>query len=111
MTATRGNVTAKATFFDKDGGEAGPAIHTFLPIYLDWMPIEVKVFWFITVGNGPPEAVNMLFHSQGEQRLVKINKPLQRMSYKELKEQENGLEALIQEYIQRNGFSRVPRNQ
>lgn len=106
-----GTTPAKITFFDKDGKPCGLGSSQFLPDYLDWMPIEVKVFWFIERGSGDPNATHMLFHSQGEQRLVAITTPLRQMTFKELQEQDNGSEGRVQDFIDRGGYSRVPRNQ
>lgn len=106
-----GSVFAVPTYFDKDGKPVGHGVQFFLPDYLDWMPIEVKIYWFIERGFGTPEAKWVLFSSQGEQRLIELNEPLQNMDLKELKDQENGLESKINEYIEREGISRTPRNQ
>ena len=82
-----------------------------LPDYLDWLPIEVKVFWFFERGLGEPLAKWVLFKSQGEQMLFPIQTPLRQLKLKQLQENENGLEAKVNRYIDENGFSRTPRNQ
>lgn len=102
---------AKITFFGADGKTVGHGSSQFLPDFLDWMPVEAKVFWFTERGSGPPDATHMLFFSQGEQRLVEITTPLRQLMFKELQEREHGLEDRTQDFIDRHGYSRVPRNQ
>lgn len=102
---------AQITSFGADGRQVGIGASLFLPDYLDWMPIEVKVFWFLERGYGEPDATHLLFNSQGEQRLVPVTRPLRDMKYTELQEQEHGLFERVQSFIDREGFSRVPRNQ
>lgn len=111
MMGPTGSAPAKIIFFDKAGKPLGLGSTQFLPLFLDWMPIDAKVFWFIERRSGDPNATHMLFYSQGEQRLVAINEPLHTFTYKELQERENGLEQRTQDYIDASGFSRVPRNQ
>lgn len=106
-----GDDCAKITFFDATGKPCGLGANQFLPTYLDWMPIEVKVFWFLERGSGNPDATRMLFHSQGEQRLVDIPTPLRILTLKELQEKDNGIEGRVQDFIDQGGWSRVPRNQ
>lgn len=98
-------------YYDEDGRAVGNGGNLFLPPYLDWMPIEVKVFWFLQRCFGEPRAKRVLFKSQGEQRLVEIKEPLRQMKHTELKEIEDGLWSKVDEYIAREGFSRTPRNQ
>ena len=102
---------ADLTYFDRDGKPVGNGGSLYLPDYLDWLPIEAKVFWFLTRGYGNHEATHALLVSQGEQRLVTITEPLRDMKYTELLEKQNGLEDLVIEYCSREGISRTPRNQ
>lgn len=82
-----------------------------LPEYLDWMPIEVKIFWFTERGDGEPEASYLLFTSQGEQQIVPLEKPLRRLDYSQIKEKDIDLEERTERWIERQGISRTPRNQ
>jgi len=104
------SVLMSVTSFGKDGRIVG-RVDLAAPAYLDWLPIEVKSYWFLTRGYGEPKGINLLFVSQGEQLLITGNKPLKVMKYTELKETENGLESKVNDYIIRHKISRVPRNQ
>lgn len=105
-------MTVKAEYqsFDNVGKPTGGG-QMFLPDYLDWLPIEVKVFWFLHRGYGEPEAVHVLFISQGERRLVTIETPLQLCDLKTLQEKDNGIEEHVNRFISEKGYSRKPRNQ
>lgn len=101
---------AVTTFFGPDGKSIG-GTQLYLPPYLDWMPIELKTYWFLERGLGEPAATHVLLSSQGEQQLSPITSPLRNMQYTELMENENGLESKVDEYAERNRINRTPRNQ
>lgn len=107
------DVSANVKYYDLNNGGriVGHGSSFFLPHYLDWMPIEAKVFWFLAVGDGHPDATHLVFVSQGEHRLVKLDTPLRNLNYKERQEQEHGLEQRTQDWIDEQGISRSPRNQ
>lgn len=106
-----GTTFIKPTFFDEKGKAIGASTNTHCPPYMDWMPIELKAFWFVNRGYGEPRAKHVLLQSQGEQLLVPIPTPLQHLDFKTLQEIDNGLEDKCDEYARKNGISRVPRNQ
>lgn len=101
---------AKFTHFD-DAGTVIDAGTVGLPLYLDWMPIAPKAYWFAERGYGHPDATHTLFESQGERCLMSVNKPLSYLKSTELKERENGIEERVNRYIEENGICRTPRNQ
>lgn len=107
------DVPGNVKYFDlNDGGKlSGLGAYFFMPTFLDWMPIEAKIFWFLDIGDGNPNATHMLFVSQGEQRLVEINKPLRTLTHTERQEQENGSQERTSRWIDEQGLSRSPRNQ
>ena len=102
---------ASVTYFGPNGKTVGIGGELYLPDYLDWMPIEVKAFWFTARGLGEPKATHLLLHSQGEQQLVQITTALRDIKLDELKEINNGLEERVREFQDRHGISRKPRNQ
>lgn len=104
-------MVCKATFtqYDKDGTMLGGG-QLDLPEYLDWMPIAAKAFWFREIGQGNPKTKYVLLNSQGEQLLV-IDVALRSLTHVEYKETTNGLENRVQDWIDRQGISRVRRNQ
>ena len=103
---------AKVTLFDENGNPDGISSRDmFLPDYLDWIPIEAKIFWFLKRGLGDPRARMMLFQSQGEQRISLIDPPLQELTFKQLKDIDNELENQVEEFCTREGIDRTPRNQ
>lgn len=95
--------------YDEDGKYVG-GNQGFLPSYLDWMPIEAKVFWFKYIGMGPDTTKYALFESQGEQKLIR-DISLKNLTYKQYKEISDGAERHVQEFIDSEGISRTPRNQ
>ena len=104
------SVIARVTFYDGRGCPVGMSSQFFLPEKLDWMPIDVKVFWFLDRGYGEPDATHVLFVSQGEQRLITLGSPLS-YNRETLKEREHGYEERIEQFITESGFCRTPRNQ
>lgn len=102
---------ADLTYYDRNGKPVGVGGSLYLPNYLDWIPIEAKVFWFLERGYGDPRATHALLISQGEQRLVTITEPMRDMKHSELLEKEHGLEDRVNEYCSLQGISRTPRNQ
>lgn len=82
-----------------------------LPDFLDWMPINVKMFWFRELGRGDPATRYVLFRSQGEQRLYVIDQPLRSYTFHEYQEKTSGLENTVQNWVDEQGISRQPRNQ
>lgn len=103
-------VKAEVQEFNSDGHPCG-AGQMFLPDYLDWLPIDVKVFWFTERGYGNPKASQVLFISQGERHLITLPRPLQLCDYKQLQEIDSELENKVDRFILENGYSRKPRNQ
>ena len=103
-------VFARFTHFGSDGNvlESG---QVSLPAYLDWMPIPAKVFWYLQRGYGHPDATHTLLESQGELRLLGVTGTLNHLTLKQLKENENGIEERVDQYIEERGISRTPRNQ
>ncbi len=95
--------------YDRAGDPVGSGT-VYLPESLDWMPIEVKAHWFRYMGQGPASSAFVLLSSQGEQKLLQqvTLRPLDATSYKEKK---SGSEDEIQNFIEKGGYSRVPRNQ
>lgn len=106
-----GTTFIKPTFFGEGGRTVGAPSSVFLPPYLDWMPIELKAFWFVTRGHGDPRAKHALLQSQGEQLLVELTTPLQDHKFSALQEIDNGLEERCDEFARERGISRTPRNQ
>ena len=104
---------ARITFFGKDGKSTGIGGQLFLPDYLDWLPIELKMFWFLKRRFGSPEATHVLMISQDEAMLGTVPEeyPLRELTLKELKDIDNGLESTVKEFARQNGISRNPRNQ
>ena len=101
----------KVRYYGEDGRVAAVGDNIYLPSYLDWLPIVLKSIWFLRRGFGPPEAVNALLESQGEQMLIPVNKSLRIMKHTQLKEAEHGLESYVGEYASKNNINRTPRNQ
>lgn len=87
------------------GGQQG-----FLPNYLDWMPIKAKSEWFRYMGMGDPRTKYVLLESQGEQQLL-FEVSLANLKHDEYQEKESGAEKHVQQYIDREGLCRTPRNQ
>ena len=104
------SVFAKTMDFDEHGVVLDAGTVT-LPEYLDWMPISTKTFWFLDRGYGHPDATHTLFESQGERRLLSVNKSLSYLNHQELKERQNGIEERVNRFVEANGISRTPRNQ
>ena len=104
---------ARITFFGEDGKTTGIGSQLFLPDYLDWLPIELKMFWFLTRRYGAPTAKHVLMTSQDEAMLgtVPPEYPLRELTLKELKEADHGLESTVKEFARQHGISRTPRNQ
>jgi len=105
------SATAVIRPFGQDGKPTSLGESLHLPDYLDWMPIELKVFWYLERGFGDPNATHLLFETQGEQLLVPVTQTLRKITYKEMKEQEDGIREAVERYAREQGISRVPRNQ
>lgn len=103
------STNARYRQYDEEGKSLSGG-QIFLPDYLDWMPIEVKAFWFRYMGQGHADTKYVLFESQGEQRLL-IDVTLNPLTHTEYKEKANGAEREVQQFIDEGGYSRVPRNQ
>lgn len=99
------------TFYDEAGAVTGHGVPMYLPDFLDRRDIRAKGFWFLERGEGPPTAKYALINSQGQQRLLIIEKPLQHHRHTELKEKEHGLEDRVLEYVTREGIGYGPLNQ
>lgn len=104
-------VFLNVTFYDECGDITGNGVPMYLPEYLDRRDIKAKAFWFLSRGEGPPTAKYALITSQGQQRLLIIETPLQHHRHTELKEIEHGLEERVIDHCTREGIGYGPRNQ
>lgn len=104
---------SKIEYYGENGKLVGSGVNLHTPHYLDWMPIELKMFWFLSRGYGAPATKQVLMTSQGERMLgtVPEEKPLRELHFTELQEIDNGLEQAVDEYARDNGIKRTPRNQ
>lgn len=98
-------------YYDENGKPVGDGVPVYMPDYLDRISIRAKAFWFLERGMGEPLAKRVLLMSQGQQWLVEVTTPLQRLNLKELKEKEDGLEAKVTDYVAREGIDDKPLNQ
>lgn len=98
-------------YYDENGEPVGNAAPVYLPDYLDRRHIRAKALWFLTRGLGEPTAKLVVLKSQGQRMLALIENPLQALSVKQLKENENGLESSILRYLEEQGLGTSPLNQ